>query len=443
MTRGSPAWLLLIGGMSASACTAGSVPFECSSDDQCVRGEEVGRCELTGYCSFADEECDSGWRYAELARGELAEQCVVQCVLGLSLGAEHSCAVLATGEVRCWGHGADGRLGDGIDGAATPNPVSVGGSLPPMGSVTAGGGHTCALADDDGTVWCWGDDEALQLGRQGVGPEPVQVTALEGFGVPVTQITAGGGHTCARSSVGSGCWGANHEGQLGTGTVGAAAEPTPVPFESGFIELAAGDLHTCGRTMAGTVHCWGDNSALQVGAPDSVDPVLAPERVQTPARAASMELGLLHGCMVTSNETVECWGNNLLAGQLGRPQTLGGSRTPVPISLPAPVVQVSVGLTHSCALDTEGRAWCWGGNEFGQHGPNQSESPFEPTPAVVELPGGIAEIAAGGLHTCARTERDAVYCWGANEFGQLGNGETDADGTGSPDSTVTEALRCD
>lgn len=441
MTRRSPAWLLL-GWVGTTACSPGTVPFQCSADEQCVHGQDAGRCELTGYCSFADDECDSGWRYAELAAGDLARQCVVPCVLGLSLGAEHSCAVLQTGEVRCWGSGAHGRLGDGRDGTATPEPITVTGSLPAATSVAAGGRHTCALTDD-GAAWCWGDDDSLQLGQDDAGPAPVRVSALDGFGVPVTQITAGSGHTCVRSSVGSGCWGANREGQLGGGTVSAAEPPTPIPFQSGFVEIAAGDLHTCGRTIAGTVHCWGDNASLQAGAPESVDPVLAPLKLETPARAAGMDLGLLHGCIVTSNETVECWGNNLLAGQLGRPQSLAGSRTPLPVHLPAPVVQVSVGLTHSCALDVDGRAWCWGGNEFGQHGPNQSESPFEPAPAMVELPGGIAEIAAGGLHTCARTERDEIYCWGANEHGQLGNGDTDVDGTSTPDPAVTAALRCE
>ena len=438
MVAEARAHLLLLASAALVAGCGGDVPFECQSDEQCVLDGSRGRCERTGYCSFPDEACKTGWRYGELAESTLVAQCVVQCVLGLSLGTEHSCALLHDGAVACWGNGKNGRLGDGSDGAATPQPVTVSG-MPAASAVSAGGAHSCALAADDGTVWCWGANKSLQLGVPEPGPGPVRVTALDGAGAPATQVSAGGAHSCARASVGTGCWGNNTRGQLGNGSLSEAELPSLVEFNAGFQDVAAGDAHTCGRTIAGTVHCFGDNKYLQVG---GTDPTAypTPTMLQTPARAAQVDLGLAHGCMVTSNETVDCWGNNQLAGQLSRPQAVEGSRIPLHVELPAPIVQVSSGATHSCALDVDGRVWCWGGNEFGQLGPNGFVSPFEPEPVVVELPSGIVEIAVGWLHSCARTAKDEVYCWGANEQGQLGNGETNADGQGEPDETVTTAL---
>jgi alpha-tubulin suppressor-like RCC1 family protein len=441
MSASARACVLLLSAVLAG-CKPEPVPFECTSDDQCTVDDDKGRCELSGYCSLSDTTCDSGRRYAELAGDGLAEQCVKQCVLGLSLGNEHSCALLHGGKVACWGNGRDGRLGHtGADGAV-PTPVQVDESLPTVSAISAGGKHGCALSEN-GSAWCWGDNSSLQLGQPGGGPAPTRIEALDGAGVPVTQVAAGGAHSCVRTSVGTGCAGNNTFGQLGQGNVSAAAGPDLVAFTPGFQEVATGTTHTCGRTIAGTVHCWGDNATMQVGAA-LPEPYPQPEPVQTPMRAASLALGMLHSCMINSNEEVACWGNNLLAGQLGRPQALQNSATPLVVNLPAAVTQVSAGATHSCALDVQGRAWCWGGNDFGQHGPGRpSTSPFEPNPVVVELPGGIVEIAVGGLHTCARTERDEVYCWGANEFGQLGNGKTDPDGQREPDPTVTASLRCE
>ncbi|MCC6521228.1 MAG: hypothetical protein IT373_01075 [Polyangiaceae bacterium] len=430
-------------GLASLGCGTAGVPFECTADAECTHDGAVGRCEKTGYCSFPDASCEAGLRYGELAPGELASQCFEPCVLGLALGGQHSCALLRGGSVACWGNGKDGRLGDGrLDGEATPEPVRVDASLPASTALAAGGAHTCALAED-GTVWCWGKNDHRQLGVVGAVVGPLRVTALDGAGAPAIGLAAGGAHSCARASVGTGCWGSNERGQLGRGSVGGDELPAMVDFANAFQEIAAGDAHGCGRTLAGTVHCWGDNAGLQVGGPDKAVPYPTPLMLQTPARAASLELGTLHSCMVSSNEGVECWGNNLLAGQLGRPQAVHDSATPLHVALPADATQIAAGATHSCALDVDGRAWCWGGNEFGQHGPGRAPSTFEPEAVVVELPGGIVEIAAGAFHTCARTAKDEVYCWGANEAGQLGNGRTDAEGESEPDATVSAKLVCE
>jgi alpha-tubulin suppressor-like RCC1 family protein len=438
---------VLLGVLGATtACSTARIPFECAGDDECVTDEATGRCERTGYCSFPDAACESGWGYADLAAGDLAAECVAQCILGLSLGAQHSCALLRGGAIACWGDGRAGQLGDGeLHPDPVPSPVMVDASLPPAVAVTVGGGHGCALAAENGSVWCWGSDKSLQLGEPEAGPAPVRVAALDGAGTPMTQIAAGLAHTCARASVGVGCWGNNEHGQLGNGKVGGSSGPALVAFKNGFVQVATGDAHSCGFTLAGTVHCWGDNDALQAGASEHEPALPEPVMVKTPLRASGLELGLTHSCLVSSDQDrpVACWGNNSLFGQLGRPASVKESALPLPLDLGVETTAVAAGGTHSCALTEDGRAWCWGGNAYGQQGPEQSAgATFAPEPAVVELVGKIVEIAAGALHTCARTDRDVVYCFGANEYGQLGNGKVDPAGQSEPDPTVTAALTC-
>ncbi len=433
---------LIVACAGAVACGVDDVPFRCDSDAECVDGSEQGVCERAGYCAFPDPKCPTQRRYAKLAPDGLGNACVPNCVQGLSLGRAHACAVLSSGLVQCWGAAAGGRLGDGTTQGSIASPVIAGGASLRATIVAAGGAHTCVVLQDDNSVWCWGDNSSRQLGVEQPGPGPHRVGAFDGAGAPITEGEAGEAFTCGRAAIGTACWGANQRGQLGNGDFGLPQPPSLVPFKNGFVEVAVGEAHACGRTIAGTTHCWGDNSGLQVGQQDEQIPYPTPVLLQPAPRAASLSLGLQHSCMVTTEERVECWGNNFIAGQLGKSQLVKQSRIPLRIQLPAPAVAVTAGLTHNCALTADGKAYCWGGNEFGQLGPNQKISPVEPDPVPVELPGGIAKLYAGGLFTCALTNLDVVYCWGANESGQLGNGALEPDGRAQPDRTVSSALAC-
>ncbi len=424
------------------SCGVEHVPFWCSNDADCVHDGTQGACERSKHCSFPDQECPGNRRYGGLAPSGLAGGCVPNCIKDVSLGAAHSCALLESGQVQCWGAAGAGRLGDGTLKGAVSSPVVAGDPNLEATLVAAGGGHTCVVDGRDNSVWCWGDNSARQLGVDGPGPGPHRVVALDGVGAPIIEVDAGSAFTCGRASIGTACFGKNERGQLGNGTVSPAAGPSLVDFQTGFQGVAAGEAHACGRTIAGTVHCWGNNSEVQVGQEDPKPPYTKPAAVVTGERSASLSLGLAHSCMVTSNETVACWGNNLLAGQLGKPMGLKQSRFPLEVKIPGQVTAVSAGFTHTCALLRDGRAVCWGGNEFGQLGPNQARSPFEPIPVPVELPGGIAAIYSGGLHTCALTNLDVLYCWGNNDNGQLGNSDINADGQGEPDRAVSNALAC-
>ncbi|MCH8025552.1 MAG: chromosome condensation regulator RCC1 [Chloroflexi bacterium] len=197
------------------------------------------------------------------AQGEPAGGCEpLTGVAAIAAGNEHTCALMAAGDVRCWGDNVSGALGDGGDcGEVCPRPVAVcaadaaESSCEPLAGVTAvsgGGRHSCALVGD-GRVVCWGDNAQGQLG--------------EGAMVDAVAVAAGIGHTCAIDTAGGVvCWGANFVSQLGDGTTRASPLPVQVAgLESGVTGLAAGGSHSCALRSEGGVRCWGWNGDGRLG----------------------------------------------------------------------------------------------------------------------------------------------------------------------------------
>jgi alpha-tubulin suppressor-like RCC1 family protein len=129
-----------------------------------------------------------------------------------------------------------------------------------------------------------------------------------------------------------------------------------------------------------------------------------------------------HTCAITSSGALYCWGKNT-NGQLGDGTTIH-RLTPVPVSgLNAGVQMTATGWGHTCALATGGTLQCWGLNDQGQLGTGETVARFAPT--TIPFPGPtIQAIAAGSLHTCALTLSGTVFCWGRNSEGQVGDGTT-------------------
>ncbi len=137
------------------------------------------------------------------------------------------CGLKVNGEAWCWGHGSSGMLGNGgTSNAGTPVKVAT---TVAFTAITAGGGHSCALAVDQ-TAWCWGSRTRLGSVWEQFLPfdvtTPVQVFGGRSF----TEISSGGGHTCARAADGTWCWGDDVFGELGSGVLGGADAPTKVRF---------------------------------------------------------------------------------------------------------------------------------------------------------------------------------------------------------------------
>jgi alpha-tubulin suppressor-like RCC1 family protein len=187
-------------------------------------------------------------------------------------GAFHTCAIRTDSTLWCWGSSESGQLGLGnTTDQDLPQQVTT---PAPAGwtSVTAGDDHTCATRTDS-TLWCWGFDDAGQLGigskAQQDLPQQVTTPAPAGW----TSVAAGGDHTCALRTHALWCWGFNRYGQLGIGSTTNQARPRRValPAKTGWSLVALGATHTCAKHTGHILWCWGYNYYGQLGIGNSVN----------------------------------------------------------------------------------------------------------------------------------------------------------------------------
>jgi alpha-tubulin suppressor-like RCC1 family protein len=190
-------------------------------------------------------------------------------------------------------------------------------------------------------------------------------------------------------------------------------------------KLTAGGGFSSARAVDGTLSLWGANQYGQLGlgntnpSPKPVNVTVLGNDVQRISAGAS------HMCVFTADTLAWCWGDNRF-GQLGLGDT-NGRTTPTRLdsSLLSNVTQVAAGGRHTCALRNDGAILCWGDNRFGQLGLGDRDPRLVPT-EVSALGHDVSVLYAGGAHTCAINTDGAVYCWGDNRYGQLGDGTTEA-----------------
>lgn len=336
----------------------------------------------------------------------------------LTAGGSHTCALMESGAVKCWGNNTYGQLGDG----STTNralPVDVAGLGASATAIAAGVYHTCAITTGGG-VACWGWNAYGQLGNGSTVTSSTPV-AVQSLGGPATAIAAGWAHTCAVLASGDvKCWGWNVLGELGDGTQTNRVTPVRVAGLGGpATSVDAGADHTCARLASGGVMCWGFNESGQVG-DNSTTNRTAPVAVSgLPAGAQSIVLGALHTCVRTPANGASCWGDNWY-GQVGDNSTVNRLAPAAVVGMGSGVLAVSAAGFHSCALMTGGALKCWGYNASGQLGDGTKTDRAAPAP-VLGLSGPVAAVATGDGHTCALMAAGGVSCWGENGGGQLGN----------------------
>jgi alpha-tubulin suppressor-like RCC1 family protein len=340
----------------------------------------------------------------------------------VAAGSQHTCAIGTGGIVYCWGSNVNGQLGDGTTTDSWV-PVAVSGLAPGVAAIAAGAFHTCALTSgaNGGTVQCWGRNDHGQLGNGSNADSPLPV-AVTGLGSNVTAIAAGGLHTCALGGSGVSCWGDNEHGQLGNGAM--TDSPMPVMVTGvlpGAATIAAGGAHTC--VSGGGVQCWGFDANGQLGNGSTTDSLLPVSVMAVASGVSAVSAGGAHTCALAYGGTLQCWGYGLY-GQIGD-DAIADCLMPTTVTVGTKgAVAVAAGGEHTCAIDGAGAAWCWGEDQSGQLGNDDSVNSRTPVP-VTGITSGATAIAAGTAHACVLVG-GSVQCWGWNVAGALGNG-TNAD----------------
>jgi alpha-tubulin suppressor-like RCC1 family protein len=340
-------------------------------------------------------------------------------VKAIAEGRFHTCALMAGGGVNCWGANQSGQLGDGTN-ADRWTPVNVRSLGSGAVAIVAGLSHTCALMDG-GAVRCWGANDAGELG-DGTNIDSWTPVAVSGLSAGVTDLIAGLNDTCAlTSSGGVKCWGANARGQLGDGTNTDRWTPVDVRGLDGGVEAVVGrSFHKCALLANGGVKCWGANESGQLGDGTGADRWTPVDVQGLGSGVKTLAPGISHTCALMSDGGVRCWGANEM-GQLGD-GTNTNRWTPVNVrGLSEGVAGVAWGFFHTCALLTGGGVNCWGDNEYGQLGDGTNTDRWTPV-AVQGLSSGVAAVYEGPYYTCALVDAGGVKCWGANDAGQLGDG---------------------
>lgn len=269
----------------------------------------------------------------------------------------------------------------------------------------------------------------------------------------VAAIATGIGYSCALHENGSiDCFGYGPNGQLGNGSFLWSDLPVRVLDIVDAKAISAGSFHICALHEDGSVSCWGNNSQGQIGNGESgiiySDEYAADVAIPWPVAgiddAIAVSAGLTHTCVLHSDSTVSCWGDNSY-GQLGNGETGDGrednsadSVVPVQVKNITDAISIAAGPGYTCALHRDQTASCWGSNRAGRLGNGLiGEQGSSSVPRKVEGVNDAVSLSVGFAYACVIHEGGNVSCWGRNWSGQLGNGIHSSD---EQDDTVNSAV---
>ena len=352
-----------------------------------------------------------------------------ECVAGpppareLGLGEAHTCTLRTDGRVACFGRNGEGELGLGYASELLTVPRDVQG-LDGAAEISANYRQSCALLGS-GNVRCWGTNDSGQLGN-GTTDSAVAPQATTNIDDGL-RLSSGHEHTCVMRQTGHViCWGANGSGQVGDGTTTQRDEPAEeVDGLENVCDVAAGGAHACALTAGGRLFCWGGNDSGQLGMGllgDRVEPQEVAPGAAGPWRATRIVTGMNHSCALVVGGTVRCWGSNEF-GQLGDASN-NDSTVPVQVASLNDAVALAAGADYNCALREGGTVYCWGLNENGQLGDGTTGN--RTVPSKVFGLSTASSVATGTGHTCAEKNDGTLWCWGRNHYGQLGLGVMEA-----------------
>ncbi|MBN1960687.1 MAG: hypothetical protein JW841_07050 [Deltaproteobacteria bacterium] len=347
------------------------------------------------------------------------------------VGQKHACALDTGDKLYCWGDNSWLQVGP----SSSLYPLYLSDNW--SGMIFAGANHTCAIRNNN--LECWGGNYNGQLGvghTYSQGPSAV----LNG----ATTAALGAVHTCAINSYGLYCWGNRNEGTVGNG-IAATLAPTDKVLNTsyGYIELTSlstGGKHACGRDLYGKAWCWGDDRFGQLGnewptpATEFIDDI-APRQEAVGLFSGSNAInkvtaGAKHSCFIINGGELYCSGDNSI-GQLGTGTYNSRAVPEREYYYSSDWIAVGAGSEHTCGIRSisgSNSVYCWGQNNDGQLGNNQSDN-FYNTPQIMVQNGTSfddwTQLAVGDQHSCAIRHDytygyNELYCWGKNANGQIG-----------------------
>ena len=425
------------------------------------------------YCTLLSDKTVKCWgsnARGQLGDGSLENRSQPTRVIGLSgvvsiaAWGDISCAVTERGEAYCWGGNEHGQIGDGNIGTDHAQPYLIPG-IADATQIATNYNHSCALLRS-GLVYCWGDNSSGGLGdgTRNISLRPVQVLGLsDAVEIIVTQSMS-----CARKSDGRvACWGDDYHDYLGLTALSVdTSRPIIVPELSDVASLSSGTDRGCAILKSGMLKCWGSNQSGELGGVnvekinqffvlDSESRYVAmswirsvtcaikqdstvscwgsirnlfrwlqfddknqKEAIDIPelSGATQVALGRFSGCALYFGNDVRCWGSADW-GQLGD-GTWEYSAEPLTVPALANVVSIAAGYNFSCAIKKDGRVVCWGAEII-----SSASVILDENPMIMEIPDleEVVSLSCGLAHCCALTKGHQVWCWGWHEQGQLGS----------------------
>ena len=394
-------------------------------DGSCPQPTNYQQSEVGG-CDGLDNDCDGdtdegGFKIKDVAAGS-----------------NFVCIIDAVDKLRCWGNNRHGQLGDEASKDVTAALTSVRPNSK-FERVAAGRWHACAVEIGSGETYCWGKGESGQLGygMSQASAKPRKVHGPYQF----QALAAGDEHTCGIAGSGAiWCWGDNNFGQLATGMTSRSPVPTKVSENNDrYTQIVSGSNHLCALSKVGKVKCWGANGEGQTGTGDT-------DRVQSSLadigdsgdmlRFEAIGAGGNHTCAVDTSGNTYCWGANR-QGQLGLGMTNPNQPDPQRLAGVPTFEELDAGLAHTCGIDDEDEVHCWGANLHGAVGIGPSASPDKDftTPVGIQSDTTFRGLSIYDNLSAAESAENEVYLWGQSQ-GQLFRG------SGSGDIRAPKPRRC-
>ena len=452
-----------------------STPNICSVEkDGDLWGRDLGTCRVSVSVSAQGYRGKNMATNVTVTRGRVA------------ISSYHSCALLSNGQVKCWGEGTRGMLGQEHTNILGNGANEMGIHLPSVNLgtgltakfISVGKGynslvHSCAILES-GKVKCWGDNNSGALGqehRRSIGDNGGEMgdnliyTDL-GTNRTAKILGSGFGFSCAildNNKVK--CWGGNGSGQLGAedtkfrgdeaGEMGDQLPYVKLGLERTAKDIAVGVNHACVLLDNSKVKCWGTNGSGELGQGhtnsigDEEDEMedLNPIDLGDNRTAKRIAAGGNHSCAIMDNNDLICWGSNggnRLGIDLADDKvSVGGTSGEMGNNLKAThlvsqdAIQLNAGVNSNCVIRKNGTLYCWGSNDYGQLGLGHTNAKGNATTRSEDVDVDLGSqrkakiVDINSKYACAFLDNNGVKCWGRNRYGQLGQGHTRSLGDGA------------